>query len=122
MFGKTIELGGITGISAGLATGSGITALSSGALSITPTAFAKLATNPKATKALTLGLTKNRGTVRIAPIAARLINLLNEDARNEQLAILKERKKQRRERQGKQFERGQPTLQQLRGLGGGRRF
>ena len=96
MFGKTIELGGITGVSAGLATGSGIAVISSGAISITPTAFAKLATNPKATKALTLGLTARRGSVKVAPIAARLINLLNEDARNEQLAILRERRRKRK--------------------------
>lgn len=93
MFGKTFELGGLTGTSAGLATGSGIAVLSSGALAISPTAYAKLATmGPRATKLLTLGLTTKRGSVKIAPIAARLINLLNEDARNEQRAILKERR------------------------------
>lgn len=95
MFGKTIELGGISGISGGLVAGSGIAVTAGGALVIAPTAFAKLATNPKATKALTLGLTARRGSVRIAPIAARLINLLNEDARKEQLEILKERRQKR---------------------------
>lgn len=107
MFGKTIELGGISaaggaaGVAAtgGLSLGSGLALLSSGALSITPTAFAKLATNPKATKALTLGLKSTRGSVEIAPLAARLINLLNEDARNEQRAILKERRSNRRQQQ-----------------------
>ncbi len=121
MFGKTIELGGITaaGGAAGAAltmqAGSGIAivgAAGSLAISITPTAFARLATNPKATKALTLGLTAKRGSVKVAPIAARLINLLNDDARKEQLAILNERRRKRRpETIGVQ-------PRQLRGFGG----
>lgn len=121
MFGKTIELGGITaaGGAAGAAltmqAGSGIAIVGAGgslAISITPTAFARLATNPKATKALTLGLTAKRGSVKVSPIAARLINLLNDDARKEQLAILNERRRKRRpETIGVQ-------PRQLRGFGG----
>ena len=119
MFGKTFELGGITGVSAGLTTGSGIAVLASGTLAISPTAFAKLATNPKATKLLTLGFTAKRGSVKIAPIAARLINLLNEDARDEQRAILKERRKQRRtDRRPAPF----GPHRQIRGFGGGGGF
>lgn len=117
MFGKTIELGGITGVSAGLATGSGVAVLGSGAISITPTAFAKFATMPKATKALTLGLTAKRGSIKVAPIAARLINLLNEDARNEQRAILKERRRQRATIKPK---RPLTQLSGFGGIGGGR--
>ncbi len=117
MFGKTIELGGITaaggaaGAAITLQAGSGIAivgASGSLAISMTPTAFAKLATNPKATKALTLGLSAKRGSVKVAPLAARLINLLNEDARNEQLAILKGRRKPKKKR----------TFTQVSGFGG----
>lgn len=121
MFGKTIELGGISaaggavGAALTLQSGSGIAIVAAGGslvVSISPTAFAKLATNPKATKVLTLGFTANRGSVKVAPIAARLINLLNEDARNDQLAILKERRQRRKP----------PTIgfapRQLRGFGG----
>lgn len=122
MFGKTIELGGISaaggaaGIAAtgGLSLGSGLTLLGTGALSISPTAFARLATNPKATKVLSAGLKANRGSIKVAPIAARLINLLNEDARKEQQAILKEQRSNRRQRQ-----RVAPSpARQLRGFGG----
>ncbi|KKM03115.1 hypothetical protein LCGC14_1777660 [marine sediment metagenome] len=113
MFGKTFELGGLTGTSAGLATGSGIAVLSSGALAISPTAYAKLATmGPRATKLLTLGLTAKRGSIKVAPIAARLINLLNEDAEKDQRAILNERKKKRVKTKQQRF-RQQQTQQRL---------
>ena len=121
MFGKTIELGGITaaggaaGAAITLQAGSGIAIVGAGsslAISMTPTAFAKLATNPKATKVLTLGLTAKRGSVKVAPIAARLINLLNDDARNEQKAILAERRKLQRPT------RRQRTFTEVSGFGG----
>lgn len=117
MFGKTFELGGITGAGAALSAGSGIGIAASGAIAISPTAFAKLATNPKATKALTLGFKKKSATVAIIPIAARLINLLNEDIRNDQLDILRDR---RRNRQRERGERPFTGLSGFGGIGGGR--
>lgn len=113
MFGKTFEIGGLTGIGPSLAAGSGIAATSSFTLAISPTAFAALATNPKATNLLTLGFKAKRGSIKVAPIAARLINILNEDALNDQKAILRER----RAKKAKETKRKKPFTGELRGYG-----
>jgi len=93
MFGKTFELGIVSGTATALAGGSGISVMSQYALAMSPTTFAALATNPEATKLLTLGFTAKRGSIKVAPIAARLINILNKDMLNDQKEILKERRK-----------------------------
>jgi len=116
LFGKGIEFGGFGSLGAGLAAGNGISIASGGAMVIGPTAYAKIATNPKATKLLTLGLKRQaKGkAVNIPALAARIINVLGKQDATEQKAI---RAEQRRILAGPRKGRS-PSLEELRGFGG----
>lgn len=117
MFGKSFEIGGITGVPASLAAGSGLAATASGSLAIAPTAFAKLATmGPRVTKLLTLGFNAKAGSIKIAPIAARLINLLNEDAEKDMKAVLTERRNKKQKARLRKV--GTQRLQPFPGISG----
>ena len=103
LFGKGIEFAGSSGIGASLSAGSGIGIAANGALVLTPAAYARLATNPKATKLLTLGLKARKGSVKIAPIAARLIEILQKDDEQAMLDAIKEQKRIRRKETEKRY-------------------
>ena len=83
-------------------------------LAIGPLAFAKLATNPKGVKLLTSGFKMKPGASGLAPIAARMVNLLRDINKTEA------KKRQQAIKQGRlqQFARTQPKLPQLRGFRG----
>lgn len=83
-------------------------------LAMGPLAFAKLATHPKGVKYLTAGFKMKPGATGLVPNAVRMIRLLRSINKKENKQRLAELKKKAR----RSFERGQPTLQQLRGFGG----
>jgi len=88
VFGKGIELAGVRGM-----VGGGVGVLKGGGIALSPTAYAALATNPKATKLLTLGVKSNRGALKTAPFAARLLQLLMDDAKSDEKAMLLEHRR-----------------------------
>lgn len=115
LFGKGIEFSGAGAIGSGLSAGSGARVVKGGLLSIGPTLYARIATNPKATKVLTLGLkqqSKGRA-VNVAALTARIINSLNEQDLADQKAIRKERQ---RILQGPPIKA--PPARELRGFSG----
>jgi hypothetical protein len=95
LFGKGIEFSGAGAIGSGLAAGSGARIIKGGLLTIGPTLYAKIATNPKATKVLTLGLKRQiKGKlVNVPALTARIINALREQDLADQKAIRKERRR-----------------------------
>jgi hypothetical protein len=78
LFGKGIEFSGAGAIGSGLSAGSGARILKGGVLSIGPSLYAKIATNPRATN--------------VPALTARLIDAINQDVQKDQKKIAQERR------------------------------
>lgn len=85
-----------------------------GLLSIGPLAFAKMSMNPTGLKLLTAGVKMKPGATGLVPNAVRMIRLLREINAKEN----KQRLKELRQQQLRGKIAREPTLRQMRGLGG----
>jgi hypothetical protein len=83
---RGIQTGGLYMMYKGAKEGDYLTVAGGGVLAMGPMAFARLSTNPTGIKLLTAGFSMKPGSSAVAPIAARMINLLNQMDKQEKSA------------------------------------